>query len=50
MHGAWRAGGAGAGIGAAGFRKKELVGFLERLMRKEMALQDAEVSSSTYRK
>ena len=33
MHGTWRAGGAGAGIGAAGFRRKEPVGFLKRLTR-----------------
>ena len=39
IHGTWRAGGAGAGVGAAGFRRKEPVGFLERLTRKEMALR-----------
>ena len=39
VHGTWRAGGAGAGVGAAGFRRKELVGFLERLTWKEMILQ-----------
>ena len=41
IHGTWRAGGAGAGVGAAGFvsRRKEPVGFLERLTRKEVALR-----------
>ena len=39
IHGTWKAGGAGAGVGAAGFRRKESVGFLERLTRKEMAFR-----------
>ena len=40
IHGTLRAGGAGAGAGATGFsRRKEPVGFLERLTRKEVALR-----------